>query len=123
ICGLTPWLLPAQAGGAPNDQKETEKLIQQLGDKQFPLRSQALTRLEKMGPSILPQLRTALGKSSDPEARRHLEALIPKMEQQVALEPTRVTLNLKDVTLTKAAEELSKVSGYKIDIYRNGGAD
>src|SRR5262249_45856501 len=57
------------------------------------------------------------------EVRRQLEAIIPKLEQQNALEPTRITLDLKEVTLTKAAQEIGKQSGYKIDIYRHGGTD
>jgi hypothetical protein len=127
LCCLAPWLLPREASATAlarrTDPKEVDRLLLLMSDPRFPVRTQALIGLEKLGPSILPQLRAALPKTTDPEVRRQLEAVIPKLEQKIALEPTRITLDLKDVTLTKAAQALGTASGYKLEIYRNGGTD
>lgn len=122
----TPWLLssPAQAAAVRYvDNKEAARLVQALSDPRFLVRTQALIRLEKMGPAVLPQLRNVLAQEKDPEVRRHLETIIPKLEHQLALAPTRITLDLKDVTLNKAAAEIAQQSGYKIEMYPHGGVD
>lgn len=127
LCGLAPWLFPQEVSAAVavrrTDPKDVERLLLLMSDPRFPIRTQALIGLEKMGPSILPQLRAALPKTTDPEVRRQLESIIPKLEQQVALEPTRITLDIKDATLTKAAQAIGKQSGYKIEMYSHGGID
>src|SRR5262245_18532552 len=95
---LTTTLTPAQI----------DAYITQLGSKQFQKRNEAKSVLEQLGPVALPQLKVALDKTTDPEVKRHVSALIPSLEQQQALTPTRITFKCKDKPLKEVLTALEK---------------
>lgn len=104
--GPTTTLTPAQI----------EALVAQLGEKQFSKRNAAKGILEQLGPVALPYLNAALDKEKDPEIRRHLQSLIPSLEQRAALTPTMLTLTCKDKPLSEVIKEIEKQSKYKIEL-------
>jgi hypothetical protein len=121
---LLPTLLTAQTPGSPESAPATAstspddmaKLTRQLADSDFQKRGEAAQAIEKLGPNALPQLRDLVRKSTDPEVRRRLEEIIPRLEQAAALQPTLVSLNFRDVPVRKAIQELSRQSGYKLEL-------
>ncbi len=112
-------LLPALADSTPEpefDKAAVEQLIGQLSDKSYPVRQKASQALAQVGPEALPLFRETIQKTGDPEVRRHLEELVPKLERLSALTPKLVTLDLKDKPMREAVKELAKVTGYKIEL-------
>ena len=72
-----------------------------------------------MGPTALEALRKA-AKSGDVETSRRAGELVKKFEDKITIDnllaPKKVHLKLKDVTVLQAIEELSKQSGYPIQV-------
>jgi len=77
------------------DDKEIDKLIEQLGDEQLTLRKAACKRLEAIGDPALPQLRKAEHDHSDPDVRLRAGVLVRAIENKgwsedrVIVGPTR----------------------------------
>ncbi len=105
------------------DKAAIEKLIGQLSDKSYPVRHQASRALEQVGPEALPLFRETIQKTGDPEVRRQLEELVPKLERLAALAPRLITLEFKDKPMRQAVNELAKQSGYKIELSTPAGAN
>src|SRR5262249_34430268 len=72
-----------------------DKLVEQLGDRDFQVRETAAKALEALGPAALDALKKATN-HSDPEVRRRVNALIPGIERAAALAPKRMNLVFKD---------------------------
>lgn len=96
--------------------QQIEAQVVQLGDKQFNKRKQARDTLEQLGPVALPYLQAALEKEKDPEIRRHLQSLVPTLEQMSALTPTFITLTCKDKPLADVFKEMEKQTKYRIEL-------
>ena len=108
---------PAPSGASSTlAPQQIEALVQQLGDKQFNKRKQARDMLEQLGPVALPYLQAALEKEKDPEIRRHLQSLVPSMEQLAALKPTTITLVGKDKPFSDVCKEIESQTGYRIEL-------
>lgn len=114
--------LPAQAE-ALRRALRAEIAIKHLSSPVFAERTAAQNELAQLGPAVLPQLRQALARAAEPETRKRLEELIPRLQQAAALEPKRLTMRLKDVPLKTIVEEFSQQSGYKIELVRGGNAE
>jgi hypothetical protein len=82
-------------------------------------RTSASHELETIGESALPALRQAT-KSPDLETSRRATELVRLLEERVVtakiLAPKRLRLQLKDVPVLDAVEQLEKESGYKIQV-------
>jgi hypothetical protein len=127
---LAPWNFPGEALAdsvqPPNASapivtttlkpQEIDSYIKQLGDKQYQKRNQAKDVLEQLGPLVLPHLKSALKSSEDPEIKRQLQSMIPGLEQNQVLTPTRITLTCKDKPLKDVVKEIEKQTGYKIEV-------
>jgi hypothetical protein len=114
--GFALWQRSAVAG---QDQDRIAQLLKQLGSSKYAEREKAKRELETIGLPALEQLRKA-AKEGDLETTRRCQELIKKFEGKLAadvlLAPKKVNLNLKDVTVMQAVEELQKQSGYQIII-------
>ncbi|MFM7150822.1 MAG: HEAT repeat domain-containing protein [Gemmataceae bacterium] len=97
----------------PLGTAEQQKLVDQLGDRDYRVREQAEKRLFTEGMPALPLLRKALA-HPDPEVRRRALRLIPGLEHASLVSPRRVTMTVQDKPLRIILEDLSKVSGYKV---------
>ncbi len=110
-------VLPAALAVAPPARRpspvELNRLIEQLGDRDYRLREQAERELQRLGSITLPCLRKALG-HKDPEVRKRAMRLIPGLEHAVVVAPKRVSLSITGKPLAVVLEELSKASGYKV---------
>lgn len=122
-CALSAWADPVRPGQVGSTgvtttltPQQIEALVVQLGDKQFNKRKQARDTLEQLGPVALPYLQAALDKEKDPEIRRHLQSLVPTLEQMSALSPTLISLTCKDKPLTEVFKEIEKQTKYRIEL-------
>jgi hypothetical protein len=110
-------LLPAAFAAAPPPPSlraaAIQRLIEQLGDRDYRVRDLAERRLQAEGKTALPLLRKATA-HSDPEVRRRVVRLIPGMEAAILFAPRRVTFTVRNQPLNKVLDELSKASGYKV---------
>ncbi len=118
LAGLLGLLvLPAALAVAPPARRpspeELNRLIEQLGDRDYRLREQAERQLERLGKISLPVLRKALG-HKDPEVRKRAMRLIPGLEHAVLVAPKRVTMSITSKPLAAVLEAVSKASGYKV---------
>jgi hypothetical protein len=92
---------------------EVEKLVQQMGDRNYALRDQAERRLRAEGLAALPFLRKAIG-HQDPEIRRRALRMVPGLEHAALVAPKRITMNVHNQTIANVLAEVSKQSGYKV---------
>lgn len=111
LCGVARGELTAK------QEKDAEALIQQCGDKDFKLREQATKSLIDMGMDVLPVVRKAGQETTDAEVKMRCayvaSALIEKAELG-PLEPSKVTLEVKDKPLGEALKELARQSGNRL---------
>jgi hypothetical protein len=108
-----------RATGAPEGTKPApplERLIEQLGSRDYRLREEANRALVARGAAALPALRKARN-HKDAEVRRRIEALIEPLESALLVAPTRINLVLNQRTIREAVAELSKQTGYKIELW------
>ncbi len=103
---------------APKPDPKIEQLVEQLGDADFRKRDEAVERLKAEGVKALPTLRAAV-KHPDPEVRRRLVELIPAIETAAILAPKRISLSLKDKTITEILAEMNKQTGYQFEHWNN----
>ena len=100
------------------DSKRISELIQQLGSTKFQERNAAQKELEAIGAPALEQLKKV--QTTDLETNKRASELVRKMEEKLftasLLAPKRVQLKLKDAPGLEAVSELSKLSGYAIQV-------
>ncbi len=112
-------ITPALPKLSADETAKVRKLIDELGGD-FKTRERASKELNKFSAGALPLLQEAAKNTSNPEVKRRLEEIMPAMERAAALGPTRVTLSLKDKSIRDAVQELSKASGYTIQLQNDG---
>ncbi len=104
------------------EAKRIQELILQLGSDEFTTREKAAQELEKIGVPALEALQRAT-RSDDLETRRAAEELVAKVQASslaaTMLAPRKVSLNLKDVSLAEAVAQLSRQSGYAVQLAGN----
>jgi hypothetical protein len=109
----------ASAQTQQEDDPRIADLVKKLGSMNYAEREKARKDLEMLGMAALDHLRVA-AKTDDLEIRTRCEKLIDKLETKLTAEklltPKKVHLNVKDVTVVQAIEELQKRSGYPIHI-------
>jgi hypothetical protein len=98
-----------------------EKLIAQLGDRNFRVREAAGRALEARGEESLPVLRKAAA-GADPEIRRRVEVLSQRIERSVLLAPKHVSLVCKNTSVKEVVADLAKQTGYQIQWQGNDNA-
>jgi hypothetical protein len=103
------------AGARPESPPTVDQLIERLGSRDFKTREAAAKALSVRGEESLPAMRKAVS-HPDPEIRKRLEQLITDTERSVMLAPKRVTLKLDNASLKDALAELTRVSGYRVEL-------
>ena len=94
-------------------------LIAGLGSASFADREQAAKDLLASGPLALAPLRAAV-QNPDAEISVRAARLVAALEEQVLtdkmLAAKKVRLNVKDVSVIEAVDELARLSGYTLDV-------
>ncbi|HEV3146460.1 MAG TPA: HEAT repeat domain-containing protein, partial [Gemmataceae bacterium] len=93
-----------------------EKLIEQLGNKDYKAREAASKALEAKGEAALDAMRKAAAGANNPEVRRRLDILITNVDRMIILAPKRITLKVKDKPMQEVVAEVAKQSGYKMQL-------
>lgn len=93
-----------------------ERIIEQLGERDFRKRDEAERRLAAEGTKALPALKKALG-HPDAEVRRRVFDLIPRIETAAFVSPRRVTLQLNGKPLRAILDEITRQTGQKIEFW------
>jgi hypothetical protein len=112
---------PAPPAARPADPKVV-RLIADLGSEDYRTREKAGRDLAALGHKALPDLRTALLTTDNPEAQRRLAALVRKLDHDRLVAPRKVTLAAEDLTPKAALARIEKLTGYKIEYGGPGGA-
>lgn len=124
ICGLGMLWTVSWIAAAPNNS-EVEKLVRQLGADKMAQREAAHHALDAIGTSALEALKKAAA-SDDPEIRRRAEELIKGIEKRaetdLVLQPTKLKLNYKDITVGEAVRDLAKQTGFSINLISNSAS-
>ncbi len=94
----------------------SEELIAGLGATDFQDRERSTRQLMAQGVKVLPELKAALAKTSNPEVVDRLDKLIYCIGVKQLLEPTRISLKLDSVSSKTLFQELARVSGYQFTI-------
>lgn len=114
--GLGAW---AFSQAPQPDAKRVDDLVKQLGSSKYVERERAQKELESIGGSALDALRKA-AKEGDLEISRRAAEMVRRMEEKLTtgslLAPKKVNLKLKDASVLDAVAELSKQSGYTVNI-------
>ncbi len=116
---LVPPALAAPPTVAIPDDAKVARLIAELANEDFETRERANKELLALGKAALPGLQRAIA-SNDPEVRRRAAeaaaVLIRKQESAEALQPKRVRLTLRDVTITAALESFNRQTGASLSL-------
>src|SRR5262245_2315104 len=104
-----------RSDGPEAAQPTVEQLIERLGSRDFKSREAAAKALAARSEEALPAMRKAIA-HPDPEVRQRLEQIVGDAERALLLAPKRVTLKLDNVLLKDALAELSRQSGYRVDL-------
>lgn len=91
-----------------------ERLIEQLGSREFKTRESAGKLLAARGEDALPAMRKAVG-HPDPEVRQRLEKIIADTERAALLSPRRLTMRF-DGPVKDALAELTRLTGYRVEL-------
>lgn len=110
---LTATAFAAAPPPRPLGSAELQRLIEQLGDRDYRARDTAERRLVAEGAVALPLLRKAMG-HKDPEVRRRALRLVPGLEHAALVAPKRVTLVMQNQPISAVFAEISKQTGYQI---------
>ena len=70
--------------------------FEQLASRDYREREKANKALNALGDRALPHLKAAMAKSDSPEAQRRLEVMVTRMERELFLAPSRVSLKAKN---------------------------
>lgn len=104
---------------ADRDAARIETLVQQLGSAKFTDREKAKKELEGIGTPALTALKKA-AKDDNLETSKRAEELVRKIEERMLtadmLNPKRVHLNVKDQPVLEVVAELSRLSGYNLQV-------
>jgi hypothetical protein len=100
--------LPAdEASRQPTTQSIGELLIK-LGHDDAPVRDAAQAQLQKLGPSILPELKQFIKVPSNLEAAERAKAIVAGLDNARDSGPTLITLHLQNVLASEAFKAIAK---------------
>jgi hypothetical protein len=108
VLGLAP-------GADPAD------LVARLGSPRFAEREAAASALERLGRGALPALRGALG-SKDPEVQTRAAELATRIERDLMVRPTTVTLDFRDRPLDEVVRAVADRSGIPVALVPENAA-
>src|SRR5262249_10610047 len=80
---VLPWLRERLHPVAPAPPEQLTRLIRDLDDETFAVRAKAMKELEELGELAEPALRAALQGKPSLEARRRVEQLLKRLEEQM----------------------------------------
>jgi hypothetical protein len=89
-------------------------VVRDLGSDDFQTRERAQKLLERVGVWGKQELRELAEKQSDPEVQSRLMERVNALEEIEATDPPRITLDIRDMALTRVTEGLTRAVGMPI---------
>lgn len=108
---------PPTAPASQPDNARWQAIIKQLGADDFAVRSAAQKDLDQMTWRQLDFLRHAADTAADPEVKARLAARVVAIEEDQAINPPPISLELKDATTADVADAFSKILGLKLEVW------
>jgi len=110
------WLVAGVGRGelTPEQLKEAQELIRKLGDTNYAVREDATKKLLAMGMGVMEVLKQVQEETEDAEVQARCRLVMMTLIEQAELaplEPLRVTVDMKDVSLAEVLKELARQSG------------
>ena len=105
---------PAPVGRKALPAGDVVPLIEQLASRDYREREKANKALNALGDRALPHLKAAMAKSDSPEAQRRLEVMVSRMERELFLAPSRVSLKAKNQPMKATLKDLCRQAGYEL---------
>ncbi len=105
--------------GLPAAPPDPEALVEQLGSPRFAPRELAGVTLVGLGRAALPALRAARA-SRDVEIRARASAILDRVEGDLLVRPTMITLDFRDVTIAEAVRAIRGRTGLPVDLPAEG---
>ncbi len=105
---------PAPVGRKALPAGDVVPLIEQLASRDYREREKANKALNALGDRALPHLKAAMAKSDSPEAQRRLEVMVTRMERELFLAPSRVSLKAKNQPMKATLKDLCRQAGYEL---------
>ena len=105
-------------GPAPislNDPQALATLMHDLSAEEFKVREAAQAMLNRIPVTQRDALKRLADAAKDAELQARLLGRVEDMDEELALNPPGITLQLKDATLTEVGAALSKETGVSID--------
>ena len=111
-----PTTAPSTATTQPlaDDSARWQGIAQQLGADDFAQRDAAQKQLETAGPAQLELLRRIAAETKNPEIEARLTIRIANIEDEIAVNPPPISLELNNATTADTADALSKALGVHI---------
>ncbi|HWE36073.1 MAG TPA: hypothetical protein VG406_05820 [Isosphaeraceae bacterium] len=117
MSAATTTLFIALLGIAPGPGPEADptSLVARLGSPRFVEREEATRSLQDLGEKALPALRAAR-ESKDPEVRTRVAALVDRIESELIVRPTLVTLHFRDRPIKEVVQALADQSKLSLQL-------
>jgi hypothetical protein len=117
MSAATATLMIALLGLAPKAGPEADptSLVARLGSPRFVEREQATRSLQELGAKALPALRAAR-ESKDPEVRTRVAALVDRIESELIVRPTLVSLRFRDRPIKEVVQSIAEQSGLPLQL-------
>jgi hypothetical protein len=101
--------------------KALDQLLPDLSAPDYATREAANQQLAKLGPDALPALRQRLPEVHDAETRTRLTALVDKLEEDEALSPTLVSLDVKNSSIDDVVDALARQTSFPLKAWPERG--
>jgi hypothetical protein len=117
MSAATATLLIALLGLAPRAEPEADpaSLVARLASPRFVEREQATRSLQELGAKALPALRAAR-ESKDPEVRTRVAALVDRIESELIIRPSLVTLRFHDRPIKEVVQSIAEQSNLPLQL-------
>src|SRR5690349_69205 len=107
-----PTTAPATAPAA-----DIGNLVTALGDADWQTRAKAQDQLVALGTDIVPEVKAALERASDPEVKTALKSVLTRIAEEKRSGPTPVTLHFDNAPALSVLDALRQQTGYKLPLW------
>ncbi len=118
-----PAVAATAAGTQPSDDlAHWREVVARLGDESFTKRKAAQKELDTLTYRQLDMLRQLAATATDDEVKSRLQTRISEIEEELAVSPPPISLDVQAATLNEVAAALGKSLGTPLEVWPPGGS-